>query len=187
MEQLIKMNTEHIWKNFHDQLLAFIISKVGDRELAHDLLQEVFVKIHLKLPSLKSSDALSGWVYTITRNIIIDHHRKTKTEQKMESEVQAFFYEKSENEESEEYCEDCLRPFIEELPVEFKKAILATDLGSLSQKEYAKEIGLSYSGLKSRIQRGRKQLNELFSECCSKRDIINKKGCTDYLPCGCPA
>ncbi|MEX0721416.1 MAG: RNA polymerase sigma factor SigZ [Balneolaceae bacterium] len=180
------MNTESIWKNFHDQLLAFIVSKVGNRELAHDLLQEVFVKIHLNLPSLKSSDALSSWVFSIARNVIIDNHRKAKVEQKMEREVQSFFYDDSESSKPDEYCEECLQPFIDELPPEFKEAILATDLGSLTQKEYAEQIGLSYSGLKSRVQRGRKQLNTLFSNCCTQRDLTQTtRG--KILACGCPA
>lgn len=181
------MNTEHIWKNFHDQLLAFILSKVRKPELAHDLLQEVFIKIHLKLPSLKSTDALSAWVYAITKNVIIDYHRKTKTERNRENDIETFFYGSTEDELPDEYCEECLQPFIEELPKKFKEAILATELGSLTQKEYADEIGLSYSGLKSRVQRGRKQLNELFSNCCSQRDFLNKDKCEKILPCGCPA
>lgn len=180
------MNTEHIWKNFHDQLLAFIMVKVQNRELAHDLLQEVFVKIHLKLPTLKSSEALSGWVYTIAKNVIIDHHRKSKTQQKMTKDVQSFFYDEDDQELSADYCEECLQPFIEELPSEFKEAIMATDLGSLTQKEYAEQIGLSYSGLKSRVQRGRQQLNELFVNCCSQRDLVKQK-MGKKLPCGCPA
>jgi RNA polymerase sigma-70 factor (ECF subfamily) len=56
---------------------------------------------------------------------------------------------------------------IEQLPDNYKEAILQTEMGVLSQKEYADKLGISYSGAKSRIQRARQQLHSLFNECCS--------------------
>ena len=56
---------------------------------------------------------------------------------------------------------------IEQLPDNYKDAIMQTEMGLMSQKEYADKLGISYSGAKSRIQRARQQLHTLFNECCS--------------------
>ena len=71
-------STEIIWKEFNKELLRFIIKRVKDNDLAHDLLQDIFIKIHLKISTLSDSDKLTSWVYQITRNSIIDHYKKQK-------------------------------------------------------------------------------------------------------------
>jgi len=50
------METEKIWKDFKSELLGFILSKVKNVQLSEDILQDVFVKIHLNLAYLKSED-----------------------------------------------------------------------------------------------------------------------------------
>jgi RNA polymerase sigma-70 factor (ECF subfamily) len=55
---------------------------------------------------------------------------------------------------------------LEDLPPEYCEALCLTELGNLSQKEYAEKIGISYSGAKSRVQRARKMLKDLLMKCC---------------------
>lgn len=154
---------ESIWSQFKDELLNFIDSKVKDKELSQDLLQDVFVKIHLKLSTISEKEKLTSWVYQITRNTIIDYFRKNnKSELKEISEFENF--DDNSNYNDELLC--CLKPLIEDLPEKYSDAILETTYGSLSQKEYAENIGLSYSATKSRIQRARKMLKETFINCC---------------------
>ena len=155
------MDTEKIWNNFHDDLLLFINSKVHDHALANDVLQDVFIKIHLKLPTLSDKDKLGSWVYQITRNSITDHFRK----QKHHSDSSVPEPETTEKEDIHAF-ERCLQSFIRQLPEKYKDALMQTDLGRLSQKEYAQKKGISYSGAKSRVQRAREQLKDLFVSCC---------------------
>lgn len=54
-----------------------------------------------------------------------------------------------------------------QLPEKYRKAVEATDLKGASQKAHAEELGLPTSTVKSRVQRGRKMLGNLFHECCS--------------------
>ncbi len=180
------MSTTQIWNEFSDRIYFFILSKVNDEEIAKDLLQEVFIKIHTKLDGLNDQRSLSSWLFTVARNTIYDYYRRKKTRQKEQTELQdnAHLFE---DDELNLFCETCLHLFVEDLPAKYREAILATDLGGLSQKEYAKQIGISYPGLKSRVQRGRTQLNKHFKECCL---AINSKGeseCThkDKYACTC--
>lgn len=180
------MSTTQIWNQFSDQIFAFILSRVNDNEVAKDILQEVFIKIHTKINTLNDEDSLASWLFTITRNTIFDYYRHKKTAQKKH----LFIAENAhlfEDEDITAFCDTCLHLFIEELPKKYKDAILATDLGELSQKEYAEQIGISYSGLKSRVQRGRTQLNEYFKECCLTTNSKGESECRnkDNYACNC--
>jgi len=157
------MQTQEIWKNFRSELLGFINSKVHDIQLSEDILQDVFIKIHLNLHQLKSDEKLTSWLYQITRNSITDYFRKAKStievpdlpeEQNTETDIRNF--------------EKCVLRFVNELPEKYREAIVTTELGNLSQKEFAEKIGISYSGAKSRVQRAKEELRELFVSCCAK-------------------
>ncbi|MCK5571620.1 MAG: RNA polymerase sigma factor SigZ, partial [Bacteroidetes bacterium] len=50
--------TEHIWKEYHTRLHGFIRSRVDDTSIADDILQDVFVRIHTKIHSLKQSSKI---------------------------------------------------------------------------------------------------------------------------------
>ncbi|MDG1476569.1 MAG: RNA polymerase sigma factor SigZ [Vicingaceae bacterium] len=165
------MNTEKIWSDFNSQLLGFIKSKVNNQSIAKDILQDVFVKIHLKSGALADNSKLQSWLYQITRNTIIDYYRKKKLP--LIEELSIEIPEVIDNESMLEFC-DCLIPFIDDLPEKYRDAILKTELGNLSQKDYARQLGISYSALKSRVQRGKVELKKSFISCCHLK--LDSKG-----------
>lgn len=175
--------TETIWKAFHKELFNFINKRVNDKDASKDILQDVFIKIHLKINTLSDKDKLASWAYQITRNSILDHFRKQKTKVPLSDNLVELQEEKVFNAE----LVKCLKPMIDQLPDNYKEAILQTEMGSLSQKEYADKLGISYSGAKSRIQRARRELHSLFNECCSiesdKYGNITEHECKK--DCGC--
>lgn len=155
--------TEHIWKEFHTRLFQFIKKRVKDSDTSNDILQDIFIKIHLKLNTLSNEDKLTGWVYQIARNSILDHFKKQKPNSELTDNLNELIEEKTFNAE----LSNCLKPIINQLPENYKDAILQTELGQLSQKEYAEKLGISYSGAKSRVQRAKQQLHALLNECCT--------------------
>lgn len=155
--------TENIWNRFKEEILGFIKARVNDKDIAEDLLQEIFVKIHSRTNTLSEKDKLAAWVYQITRNTITDYYRRT------DKHVYKETVETSLPEDINYLNKDlliCLKPFIEELPDIYKDALLQTSFEGKSQKEYAAENGLNYSAAKTRIQRARVQLKKLFVDCC---------------------
>jgi RNA polymerase sigma-70 factor, ECF subfamily len=60
----------------------------------------------------------------------------------------------------------CLRPMLNYLPEKYREAVRFADLEGMTQIELANRLGLSLSGAKSRVQRGREQLKALLMECC---------------------
>ena len=68
---------------------------------------------------------------------------------------------------------------IERLPEEHRQAVVLIDLEGLTQREAAAQLGLSLSGMKSRVQRGRRQLKEMLEACCTIK-LDRRRGVTDY-------
>ncbi len=57
-------------------------------------------------------------------------------------------------------------PFIAMLPTPYREALTLTELEGITQKEAAEMMGVSFSGMKSRVQRGREKLRALLENCC---------------------
>ncbi|UYZ61279.1 sigma-70 family RNA polymerase sigma factor [Hymenobacter latericus] len=178
------LTTAAIWTEFHRELLAFIRRRVPDPDTAQDLLQDVFVKIHLKLPTLTHADRLASWVYQITRNRILDYHKAPRPAAAQVPDLP----EDSSPAPALDFT-PCLAPFLNQLPARSREALLRTELGPLSQKDYAAELGISYSGAKSRVQRAKQQLHQLFTACCRMEadGYGNILASTPRTPCGCVA
>ena len=60
----------------------------------------------------------------------------------------------------------CLQPLLARLPDDYRTALELTDLGGLTQEQAAEQLGLSTSGMKSRVQRGRRMLRTEVGRCC---------------------
>jgi RNA polymerase sigma-70 factor (ECF subfamily) len=75
----------------------------------------------------------------------------------------------NENEEELSYNGEiaaCLKTMIDSLPEKYKEAVLLTEFKNHTQKELSEKMGLSLSGAKSRVQRGRKMLKDMLLGCC---------------------
>ena len=118
---------EKIWKEFSKSLLRFIISKVSSREDAEDILQEVFIKIYKNINTLKENQKLKSWVYSITRNTVIDFYKRKKIKI---SEFNEAFLQIEEEKEDSGFLEisGCLSHMITNLPEKYSQALQQVDL-----------------------------------------------------------
>jgi RNA polymerase sigma-70 factor (ECF subfamily) len=153
-----------LWDRYNRQLLAFIRSRVSDDAAAEDLLQEVFVRIHLNLCCLRDLSKLESWVYQITRNAITDHYRARKD--LLEIPESLAIEDEYPIEDLEAEIASSLKDLVLELPPSYRDALLLTEYGGLSQKELAKKLGISFSGAKSRVQRARQMVRDMLLACC---------------------
>lgn len=154
---------QDIWKDLHQELQKFIFSKVKDIEVSEDILQEVFIKIQLKVHTLKDCSKLTSWIYQITRNTITDFFRKQKSNS--HTSIDNLELPIEESEPLFEGLSNCINGKIGQLPDKYKEALLLTIFKDYSQKELAEYLGISYSGTKSRVQRAKEKLKGLVGDC----------------------
>jgi RNA polymerase sigma-70 factor, ECF subfamily len=155
---------EHIWHEFADRLRKFIRSRVSDPDTAEDILQDVFVKIQTRLDQLNDPATLQSWIYLIARNAIIDHYRTRKPTVEVPESLAV--EPDTGNGEAEE-LKAAFRRMIFSLPEPYRDALVLTEFDGLTQQQLADRLGISLSGAKSRVQRGREQLKRMLHECCT--------------------
>jgi len=79
-------------ENFSDSLFSYAIVRVSDREIARDLVQETFLSALQNLASFRGDSSEKTWLFTILKNKIIDHYRKSSTDKTVSfSEVEGVF------------------------------------------------------------------------------------------------
>lgn len=158
----------NIWDEFSVSLRNFIKRRINNDQDVEDVLQNVFVKIYNNIDNLDKLNNIHAWVYTVTRNTIIDYYRIQRADSKLgELSEDIAIYENLEEETVINEISQCLIAMIQFLPEKYKQALILTEINNLSQKELADKIGLSVSGAKSRVQRARVLLKEAFLSCCN--------------------
>jgi RNA polymerase sigma-70 factor, ECF subfamily len=181
------LGAEVVWRDFHARLLSFIAQRVRDHDSAEDILQEVMLRIHRHAGELERSPAVGAWVHQITRNAIADHYRKASGRRERPAGIdldrqQPPVLDDAPGELRSELA-TCLRPLLERLPPLHREALTLTEMQGLTQAAAAAQLGLSTSGMKSRVQRGRAQLKELLNDCC-EIELDRRGGVTSYRPLG---
>lgn len=156
--------SEEVWQEYHSKLRAFIRRRISDDTATDDILQEVFVKMHSGLASLKDATKLPSWLYQIARNAIADHYRL----QRPTVEIPEWLTNPvpDAKEKMTQELSDCLLPMIERLPETYREAVTLSEIKGVRQKDVAEMQGTSLSGAKSRVQRGRALLKEMLADCC---------------------
>jgi len=170
--------TEDLWPLVHDSLRLFIAKRVNDEAQVEDILQEIFLRVHRQVDSVNDPGRLVSWVYQVTRSAIIDYYRKPgrlwEIPAGLGSDIEGFgdmptntgITHGDDAGDLRTELVGCLRPMIERLSQDYRDAITLVDLDGLTQQAAAKRMGISLSGMKSRVQRGRTQLKHLLAECC---------------------
>ncbi|MDG3085732.1 RNA polymerase sigma factor SigZ [Vibrio hannami] len=178
------MDVEKVWLEYQSGLKAFLNKNISNTDDVDDLLQDIFLKTYKNLPSVSDQEKIKPWLYQVTNNAIMDFYRQSSKESGILSEE---LWQKQPEENIQRELSRCIAPFIYSLPEEDAELLVAIELDGISQKEYAQKSGIKYSTLKSRVQKSRKLLHKVFTECCEftlshSGGVIEysrkKKGCT---------
>jgi RNA polymerase sigma-70 factor (ECF subfamily) len=158
--------TDAIWAHLSSDLRRFIRRRVLDDHVADDLLQETFVRVHRSVGTLQETNRLAAWVYQIARNVVHDHHRTAS-----HSTVALIDAENVSDDDQDPQIGSrditWLNEMIRSLPDGYREAVQMAEIEERSQQDVADRLGLSLSGAKSRIQRGRSMLKSLLEACCT--------------------
>lgn len=158
--------TDAIWSDLSSDLRRFIRRRVPDEHVADDLLQETFVRVHRNLGTLLEAERVAGWVYQIARNVVHDHHRGALNPTVALADAEEL---SADDDEQKSGCRSFtwLDEMIRLLPDGYRQAVQMAEIEEHSQQDVADRLGLSLSGAKSRIQRGRAMLKDALQRWCS--------------------
>lgn len=178
-------NLEEIYSEFSGRIKAYLSGKVRSSEDAEDLTQEIFIKIQRNIESLKDEKKLAPWIHSIVRNSITDYYRR-KDMGSVEIDDNISYEEDGESENGMQDIVYCLNVFMDRLPEKYREPLVLSDIEGIKQKDLANRMGLSYTGLKSRVQRGREMIKNMFMNCCGVPDSVSSAvpdDCLDHDDC----
>lgn len=152
-----------MWSTYRSELLAFARRRLHDDVAAEDLVQDVLTKAVAERGRLRDETRLRPWLFQITRNALIDYYRKAKPVGELPEEPPG---ESLTPSDTQEELARCMAPMIQRLPAAYRDAVVLSELEGVRQKDVAARLGLSFSGARSRVQRGRERLREMLTDCC---------------------
>lgn len=165
---MISAEARGAWRDIEARLRPYVARRVPSAAEVDDIVQEVLVRIHRGLATLQDEERFGGWVYRIAERAVADAAR---------ARARAPIPSGAEPPEMDSIAPDdaaelqsglgaCVALFVARLPSPYRQAITLTELQGLTQKEAAEMLGMSVSGMKSRVQRGREKIRAMFEECC---------------------
>ncbi len=158
------MRRHRAYTQLYDDIRRFVARRAPP-EAVDDLTQDIFLKMHHGAGELRDVDRLAAWAFRIARNTIVDHLRSRRTSHIPLDEVHEPVIEQQASNVNRELA-TWFRSFLASLPDEYATALELTEMDGLSQRELAARAGLSLSGAKSRVQRGRKLLEGVVRTRC---------------------
>ena len=156
------------WRELEAKLRPFIARRVRSEVDVDDIVQDVFLRIQRGRAGLRDEERFGAWVYQVARSAIVDHQRVAAKYRVVddagheEQPLEVLDDDRAVEEELAGY----LAPFAAMLPSPYREALTLVELEGLTQKQAAEMLGISLSGMKSRVQRGRVQLRKALEDCC---------------------
>jgi RNA polymerase sigma-70 factor, ECF subfamily len=158
-EDLVKVHTRRVY--------AICYRFTGSDHEAQDLTQEVFLRVFRSLKSFRAGEGSFGvWLSRLSRNLLIDHYRRTKTERVTDSiegqlpmlEEKTAASARTDGLVAGREASEALQAALQKLSPELREAVILRDLEELEYKEIAQVLNVPEGTVKSRLNRGRAEL-----------------------------
>lgn len=163
---MIEANTRGAWKDLAARLRPFVARRVPPSDI-DDVVQDVFVRMQRGLGALRNDDRFGPWIYQVARSAIVDHQRSRARHPLAGGDPPELADDREEENTTEQMLAAYIAPFIATLASPYREALTLTELEGHTQKDAAARLGISLSGMKSRVQRGRDQLRAILDRECS--------------------
>jgi len=158
---------EKFFDAYYSAVRQYFVKNVSNREDAKDLTQEVWLKFLVFRKQPKQIDNLKAWIFTVARNTLIDYYRKNNHKKSVSEWDNTFKpIPETNNADLQEKLSTCLTYYIQDLQNDVKKILIASDIKGVSQKILAQQLNMSYPTLRSKLQRGRKKIRQMFERDC---------------------
>lgn len=167
MVESIPLTWEEVARVYGRKIYNFAYRLTGNPDDAHDLVQEVLLRVRRGLASYQPG-SFEGWLWRITRNAFLDEVRKRKRRPTSPLPDEIDRWDAATSDPADvEYARitlgDDVQKALLELPIEFREAVILCDVVGLSYEEIAQAASVPIGTVRSRIHRGRKMMRELLT------------------------
>ena len=161
---------EDAWADLIDRhgkrLFNLALQFSGGREEAEDLTQEIFIRLYQNLRTYRGEVPLVGWALRLSRNLCIDHYRRSRQERKWHRVTEAVLEQLPASGDFEAELQrrqhlEAVYEALSEIEEVYAEAVLLCDLQGLSLEDASVYLDIPLGTLKSRLHRGRQHLTEV--------------------------
>ncbi len=155
-------------QDLEGRLRRYVSRRVAPSEV-EDVLQDVFLRMQVALPALSDEERFAPWLYRIAKSAIVESYRQRSRHPLPRCDEPAELaaeLDSSEPSALEQMLAAYTVASVARLPSPYREALTLTELEGATQKAAADALGISLSGMKSRVQRGREKLRGLLEDCC---------------------
>lgn len=151
---------DRLWKeiySFEADIFAFIKNAVGDADVARDLFQDVFISAFKNIQTIDSNRSLKNWLYTITRNRVINYfryHQRREFLEMAETDLQVRMHQFEDDELPQKVLSG--------LPERQRQVLLLREVEGFSYDEIARQTELSLSAVTALIKRARESFQKQY-------------------------
>ncbi|MDA8121759.1 MAG: sigma-70 family RNA polymerase sigma factor [Deltaproteobacteria bacterium] len=187
-----KGSFQEIYERFHPGILRFLSRLLGEGE-AEDAAQDVFLRVARGLETFRGDSALGTWIYRIARNAALDRFRGRPAW----NESVGGFQTSGLDEDASDVCSripdehasieryligkemsDCIQGRVGSLPESYRRVLVLSEWGGMSNGEIACALGIGEGAVKIRLHRARARLREdLVTHCAMYRDERDELAC----------
>lgn len=168
---------EILVQRYKNPLMNFVYRFLGDYESCTDVVQETMIRLYRNKDSYKSVAKFSTWIYTIAGNLARTEYQRRRRRN--------FFSINSYGEENENYeipderyrpdvitdsgiKDKIIQEALSQVSASYREAVILRDIQELSYEEIAEIMGITVGTVKSKINRGRAQLQILLKDIYKK-------------------
>jgi RNA polymerase sigma-70 factor (ECF subfamily) len=162
-EDLVRVHTRRVY--------SICYRFVGSDQEAQDLTQEIFLRVFRSLKSFRAGEgSFAVWLSRLSRNLLIDHYRRTKLERSTDSieeqlpmlEEKTAMSARADGLVAGREASELLQGALQKLSPELRETVILRDLEELEYKEIAQVLNVPEGTVKSRLNRGRAELARIL-------------------------
>lgn len=153
------------WRKHQAEIEGFLQHRLGDGELAADLLQTVFLKALYQGRGFCDLREPRAWLFAVARNALVDLLRARHPHEPLPEDLSA----QADAQAAVDTLADCLPHALASLDADDRDVLEHCELQGMTQRDYATLRGLSLPAAKSRVQRARVRLRESMVQVCGVR------------------
>lgn len=183
---------EEIAMAYVDSLYNMAVRLVFNKEEAEDLVQETYLKAYRFFDTFQKGTNIKAWLFKILRNTFINKYRKTASMpgeifiEDFESVDTSIPYDQetkatesadtleSKYADLSSLMDDDVKRALESLPIEYREAILFSDVEELSYKDISEITNVPIGTVKSRLNRGRRLLQKSLWTYAKDKGFIKR-------------
>lgn len=155
---------EVVFKKYYPGLVMFVCRHVGDREVAKDIVQDIFFKLFEISHSLSKDFNLKSWFYKVARNAAVDYLRHLQVVDRHKFLMaEAMLTSEELDEEIDEEVYNRVNEAIDSLPEQCRLIIKLNVIEGKKYLEIAEELDISINTIRTQVSRGYKKLREILS------------------------